>query len=125
MGSWLPSIFRSVDNALEPKPISTAVTPVAAAPVRSSVERARLVLAVDATASRAPAWQASQRVMGGLFTALPGELDVALAVHGGGRVHTFTGFTSNMDGLRKQTARVRIRAGHTALLPYPCRGAEA
>lgn len=25
MGSWLPSIFRSVDDALEPKPISTAV----------------------------------------------------------------------------------------------------
>ena len=106
----------ATDDALEAKPRSTVVSPVMTRTTRSAAERARLVLAVDATASRAAAWETSQRVMGGLFTALPGELDVALAVHGGGRVHTFTGFTSNANTLRKQSGRVECKAGCTALL---------
>ena len=52
--------------------------------------RPRLVFAVDATASREPAWAAARQVTDALVKALPGALDVALAVHGGSRVHTFT-----------------------------------
>ncbi len=79
--------------------------------------RPRLVFAVDATASREPAWAAACRVTDALFQALPGELDVALAVHGGGRVRLFTGFTSNAATLRDQAAGVRCQAGMTRLLP--------
>jgi hypothetical protein len=52
--------------------------------------RAGLVFGFDATASREPAWAAARQVTDALVQALPGELDVALAVHGGGRLHTFT-----------------------------------
>ncbi len=83
-----------------------------AAPVRP-----RLVFAVDATASREPAWAAARQVTNSLVKVLPGALDVALAVHGGGRVHTFTAFTNNAATLRDLAAGVRCEAGMTRLLP--------
>lgn len=79
--------------------------------------RPRLVFAVDATASREPAWAAARQVTDALVKALPGELDVALAVHGGSRVHTFTGFTSDPSTLRDRAAAVECHSGMTRLLP--------
>jgi hypothetical protein len=79
--------------------------------------RPRLVFAVDATASREPAWAAARQVTDALVKALPGELDVALAVHGGSRVHTFTAFTSDARTLRDLAAGVDCHAGMTRLLP--------
>jgi hypothetical protein len=79
--------------------------------------RPRLVFAVDATASREPAWAAARKVTDALVKALPGELDVALAVHGGSRVHTFTAFTSDATTLRDRAAGVTCEAGLTRLLP--------
>ena len=80
-------------------------------------DRPRLIFAVDATASREPAWAAARQVTDSLVKALPGELDVALAVHGGSRVHTFTDFTSNPAMLRDRAAGVHCQAGLTRLLP--------
>jgi hypothetical protein len=113
-----PSVPARVNNAevVTPQSLGLPATQPPPALPRTIQATARLVLAIDATASRAPAWNASQRVMGGLFTALPGELEVALAVHGGSRVHTFTGFTSKVETLRKQSARVQCQAGMTAML---------
>ena len=79
--------------------------------------RPRLVFAVDATASREPAWAAARQVTDALVKALPGELDVALAVHGGSRVHTFTAFTNDAATLRDRAAGVTCEAGLTRLLP--------
>ena len=79
--------------------------------------RPRLVFAVDATASREPAWAAARKVTDTLVQALPGALDVALAVHGGARVHTFTPFTNNAATLRDRAAGVTCEAGMTRLLP--------
>lgn len=79
--------------------------------------RPRLVFAVDATASREPAWSAARQVTDALVKALPGELDVALAVHGGSRVHTFTAFTNDARTLRDRAAGVTCQAGMTRLLP--------
>jgi hypothetical protein len=79
--------------------------------------RPRLVFAVDATASREPAWTAARQVTDALVKALPGELDVALAVHGGSRVHTFTAFTNDARTLRDLAAGVECHAGLTRLLP--------
>jgi hypothetical protein len=108
--------------------LTTAVTSAAAAlPVAighaeppadtGAATRPRLVFAVDATASREPAWAAARQVTDSLVKALPGELDVALAVHGGSRVHTFTEFTSNAAILRDRAAGVTCEAGFTRLLP--------
>ncbi len=79
--------------------------------------RPRLIFAVDATASREPAWTAARQVTDVLVKALPGALDVALAVHGGSRVHTFTAFTSDANTLRDRAAGVSCVAGTTRLLP--------
>lgn len=79
--------------------------------------RPRLVFAVDATASREPAWTAARQVTDALVKALPGELDVALAIHGGSRVHTFTAFTNRAATLRDRAAGVVCEAGSTRLLP--------
>ncbi|WP_428540905.1 hypothetical protein [Rhodopila sp.] len=106
---------------------STAATAAAAAlPALTHAEppaetgaapRPRLIFAVDATASREPAWAAARRVTDVLVQALPGELDVALAVHGGSRVHTFTAFTGDAGTLRDRAAGVACAAGLTRLLP--------
>jgi hypothetical protein len=83
----------------------------------ASATRPRLIFAVDATASREPAWTAARQVTDALVKALPGALDVALAVHGGSRVHTFTAFTSDANTLRDRAAGVSCVAGMTRLLP--------
>jgi hypothetical protein len=108
--------------------VSSAVANVAAAlpvamghaepPAETGIPtRPRLVFAVDATASREPAWAAARQVTDALVRALPGELDVALAVHGGSRVHTFTEFTNNPATLRDRASGVGCVAGMTRLLP--------
>src|SRR6516162_7400182 len=79
-------------------------------------ERARLVFAVDATASRSAAWEAAKQLTDILFEAIPGKLDVALAVHGGGRVHTFTAFTDDAGRLRDMAMGIRCRSGDTRLI---------
>jgi hypothetical protein len=118
-GRMLARLLTVASRALTPA--STALRNAlghAEPPVDSvSPGRPRLVFAVDATASREPAWTAARQVTDALVKALPGELDVALAVHGGSRVHTFTGFTSNAATLRDRAAGVTCQAGMTRLLP--------
>ncbi|MBV8617018.1 MAG: VWA domain-containing protein [Acetobacteraceae bacterium] len=83
--------------------------------------RPRLVFGFDATASREPAWAAARQVTDALVRALPGELDVALAVHGGSRLHTFTEFTASPAVLRDRAAAIDCIAGYTQMLPILAR----
>jgi hypothetical protein len=83
----------------------------------TAVTRPRLIFGVDATASREPAWAAARTVTDALVKALPGELDVALAVHGGSMLHTFTEFTANPNTLRDRAAGIACISGMTRLLP--------
>lgn len=91
----------------------------------SMPRRPRLVFGFDATASREPAWAAARQVTDALVRALPGELDVALAVHGGSRLHTFTEFTASPAALRDRAAAIRCIAGHTQMLPILSRALAA
>ena len=77
--------------------------------------RPRLVFAIDGTASREATWESAQRITDRMFDAIPGALDVALAVHGADQVHTFTEFSSDVARFRAQAAAVRCQAGHTRL----------
>jgi hypothetical protein len=79
--------------------------------------RPRLIFGFDATASREPAWATARQVTDSLFTALPGALDIALAVHGGSLLHTFTEFTANPSTLRDRAAAITCLSGHTQFLP--------
>jgi hypothetical protein len=87
--------------------------------------RPRLVFGFDATASREPAWETARKVTDSLFRALPGELDVALAVHGGSLLHTFTDFTANPAMLRDRAAAIRCISGRTQMLPILSRALVA
>ncbi len=80
-------------------------------------QRPRLIFGFDATASREPAWAMARNVTDALVKALPDALDVALAVHGGSLLHTFTGFTADANALRDRAAGIRCMAGFTRLLP--------
>jgi hypothetical protein len=102
--STTPALLSVLSHAEPPVETGTPVRP-------------RLVFAVDATASREPAWAAARQVTDALVKALPGALDVALAVHGGSRVHTFTAFTNDAKTLRDRAAGVACEAGMTRLLP--------
>lgn len=95
--------------------IITLPPPAPALP-QSNALPARLVFAADATASREEQWEAAKELTDALFSAIPGGIEVALAVHGGGRLHTWTPFTSRPDKLRDLAARVKIQAGETRLL---------
>jgi hypothetical protein len=95
-------------------PVAGTAQPDAGAP--ASRPPARLVFAVDATASRKTAWNTARRLTDTLIGTLPGELDVSLAVHGGNRLHTFTNFGTSAHKLRKIAAGVRCEVGATKLL---------
>ncbi len=78
--------------------------------------RPRLLLAVDATASREAAWNTAREVTDTLFKAIPDALDVGLSVHGGGQVHTWTEFSADPTPLRRKAAGIRCMAGQTRLV---------
>jgi hypothetical protein len=118
-GSLLARVLTKVTTAITSAAASLPAAFTHAEPPADigAPSRPRLVFAVDATASREPAWAAARQVTDALVKALPGELDVALAVHGGSRVHTFTAFTSDARTLRDLAAGVDCHAGMTRLLP--------
>jgi hypothetical protein len=110
-GGVLARLRGLVDAALAP------LRPAGPPAETGTPPRPRLIFAVDATASREPAWAAARGVTDSLVKALPGALDVALAVHGGSRLHTFTEFTADANALRDRAAGVECTAGMTRLLP--------
>jgi hypothetical protein len=98
---------------LPPKPGS----PQAASSLQSaSAELRRLLIGFDATASRETTWKEASRLMDTLLTTLPGKLELALAAHGGGRLHTVTRYTTDAARLRDKAAGIRCQAGYTRLV---------
>ncbi len=98
-----------------PPPAKPLIEPAPLPPL-PELPRAKLVLAFDATASRSAAWATSGALTEALLAALPGQLDVALAVHGGNKLHTFTRFEKDARKLCDRVAGVRCQAGETRLL---------
>lgn len=103
------SALDKIRSARPAKP--QAGTAAAPPPAR----RPRLVFGVDATASREAMWESAQRITDRMFDAIPGALDVALAVHGGSEVHTWTEFSADATRFRALAAAVRCQAGRTQL----------
>jgi hypothetical protein len=98
---------------------------VGTAPAAPTARRPRLVFAFDATASRESAWKSAQEITGRMFGVIPEALDVALAVHGGDDVHTFTAFSTDVDVFRQQAAAVTCRSGTTRLCDIMARTLDA
>jgi hypothetical protein len=76
----------------------------------------RLLLGLDATASREATWKHAKRMTHTLIETLPGQLEVALAAFGGGRLHTVTRYTTDPGKLGVKAAKIYCEAGYTKLL---------
>jgi hypothetical protein len=99
--------------ALAPPPSVARVPAIFA----DHLPRPRVIFGFDATASRESAWKhTSVPLTDALLAALVGQLEVALAVHSGNRVTTFTRYTSDAGALRDIAASVRCVAGETRML---------
>ena len=111
-----PTLLDRLRSLLAPTPLA-GLLPSEVDPDEPPPKRPRLVFAFDATASREPAWATARQVTDALVRALPGELDVALAVHGGSRLHTFTDFSPDARTLRDRAAGISCVPGFTRMLP--------
>jgi len=100
---WLEKLY--------PTPSRAAVEP------RVAGKRGKLLFAIDATASREPAWEAAKQLTDSFFDAVPGMIDIGLAAYGGNRVHTFTPYVADARRLRRLASGISCRAGYTQLLP--------
>jgi hypothetical protein len=89
---------------------------LAASALPENGELKRLLFGFDATASRSVSWRRATKLTDTLLTALPDRLAVALAVHGGGRLHTLTRYTTSPAKLRDKAAGIQCTAGGTRLL---------
>ena len=74
-----------------------------------------LLFAMDATASREPAWAAAQKITSKMFEQIPADLRVALAYHSGGELKEVTPYTDNAKQFADKVHQVRCQAGATAL----------
>jgi len=86
-------------------------------PARRAGRRGRLLFALDATASREPAWDRACRIQGEMFTtaASLGGLDVQLCYYRGFHEFHATPWVGDARGLATQMTGVRCAAGATQL----------
>ncbi len=79
--------------------------------------RGRLIFAMDATASREPAWDRACHLQGEMFeaTSALGGLDVQLVFYRGFRECKASRWTADSRTLRERMTGVRCLAGHTQL----------
>lgn len=81
----------------------------------TEARRPRIVFGIDATSSRQATWNDAKKITDVMFTALPGEVDIALAVHSAGTVSKFTDFSSDVARFRHEARSVSCEPGHTKL----------
>jgi len=84
--------------------------------LRVAPSPARLIFAVDATASRQPTWDRACHVQAEMFSATAGQLAVSLAFYRGHGEFMATPFHSDAAALARQMAGVACRGGHTQIL---------
>lgn len=104
-----------LDKVRQSKAVVSAAPRETLAQALAPSGRPRLLFAMDATASREPAWQLAQTITGAMFAAVPGALDVALAYHGGGRLKEVTPFAADARAFLDKVHTVQCEAGGTAL----------
>jgi len=85
--------------------------------IKSAGESGRLIFAMDATASREPAWDRACHIQGEMFkeTAALGGLDIQLCYYRGFGEFQASQWLSSSDELLKRMARVSCQGGHTQI----------
>ncbi|MBI0534570.1 VWA domain-containing protein [Roseomonas sp. KE2513] len=84
--------------------------------LRPAPSPARLVFAVDATASRQPTWDRACHVQAEMFGATAGRLTVSLAYYRGHGEFMATPFLADAAMLAARMTGVECRGGHTQIL---------
>jgi hypothetical protein len=114
-GPALPPVLTKDDPAGPMLPPKCRLLP-AVLSQSGEKKRRRLLLGLDATASREATWKHAKRMTHTLIETLPGQLEVALAAFGGGRLHTVTRYTTDPGKLGVKAAKIYCEAGYTKLL---------
>ncbi|MBB5693291.1 VWA domain-containing protein [Muricoccus pecuniae] len=104
-----------------PAQTSSAVTAflqkAAAVPaLRAAPSPARLVFAVDATASRQPTWDQASHLQAGMFAEAAGRLAISLAFYRGHGEFRATPFLADSRALAAEMTGLLCRGGHTQIL---------
>lgn len=94
------------------KASTPAVQAASAAPATGP---ARLIVAMDATASREPSWRVAREVMDAMFREVPDGLAIQLVWYGGDNFHRST-WATDARALLDMAARVRCEAGNTQIV---------
>jgi len=84
--------------------------------LRAAPSPARLIFAVDATASRQPTWDRACHVQAEMFGTTAGRLTVSLAYFRGHGEFVASAFLSDPAALAAQMTGVSCRGGHTQIL---------
>jgi hypothetical protein len=84
--------------------------------LRVAPSPARLIFAVDATASRQPTWDRACHVQAEMFAATAGRLAVSLAFYRGHGEFMATPFVTDASALAARMSGVECRGGHTQIL---------
>ncbi|MFH5924027.1 VWA domain-containing protein [Roseomonas xinghualingensis] len=84
--------------------------------LRVAPSPARLIFAVDATASRQPTWDRACHVQAEMFAATAGQLAVSLAFYRGHGEFMATPFLSDSAALAQRMTGVTCLGGHTQIL---------
>ena len=98
--------------------IDAFIEKVGSTPItKSAGERGRLIFAMDATASREPAWDRACHIQGEMFkeTAALGGLDIQLCYYRGFREFKTSQWLSSSDELLKRMTRVSCQGGYTQI----------
>ncbi|WP_458093690.1 VWA domain-containing protein [Roseomonas sp. WA12] len=84
--------------------------------LRAAPSPARLLFAVDATASRQPSWDRACHLQAEMFAAAAGSLSVSLAFYRGQGEFRATPFVTESRALAAAMGGVSCRGGHTQIL---------
>ena len=93
----------------EPKPL----TKEQIAQTVARTDMPRLLLAIDATASREACWSMAREITEAMFLAVPDELSIGLCYHGGSQVRELTDFTTDKEKFLDKIRTVSCIAGVT------------
>jgi hypothetical protein len=114
--------MTGVNNNLPQKSSKAAIDAfldkVSSTPVtKSAGERGRLIIAMDATASREPAWDRACHIQGEMFkeTAALGGLDIQLCYYRGFGEFKASQWLSSSDELLKRMTSVSCQGGYTQI----------
>jgi hypothetical protein len=115
---WARAVSKEIEKSKEPEPVEAFLRRLALMPqAKPAGRRGRLLFALDATASRQPAWDRACQIQGQMFleTASLGGLDVQLVFYRGFGECKASPWVSSSAKLIRYMTSVRCLGGQTQI----------